>query len=79
LKFPLDQCPSLWLWLNYGGWRGLHHAIIEPWTGAPVNLAQAYEQKTSRCLKAGEEFSVEIRATVYHQPETWKEALGRLR
>jgi hypothetical protein len=79
LKFPLDQCPCLWLWLNYGGWRGLHHVILEPWTSVPVNLAQAYEQKTSRCLKPGEDFSVDISATVYHRPETWKEALGRLR
>jgi hypothetical protein len=79
LRFPLQQCPSLWLWLNYGGWRGLHHVIVEPWTSVPVNLAQAYEQKTSRCLKPGEEFSVEINATVYHKPETWRGALGRLR
>ncbi len=79
LKFPLDQCPSLWLWLNYGGWRGLHHVILEPWTSVPVNLAQAYEQKTSRCLKPGEEFSVQISATVYQKPDTWKDALGRLR
>jgi len=79
LRFPLDKCPCLWLWLNYGGWRGLHHVILEPWTSVPVNLAEAYEQKTSRSLKPGEEFSVEISATVYHKPETWKEALGRLR
>jgi hypothetical protein len=79
LRFPLDECPCLWLWLNYGGWRGLHHVILEPWTSVPVNLAQAYEQKTSRSLKLGEEFLVEISATVYQKPETWKEALGRLR
>jgi len=79
LRFPLQQCPCLWMWLNYGGWRGHHHVILEPWTSVPVNLAQAYEQKTSRCLKPSEVFSVDISATVYHRPETWKEALGRLR
>jgi hypothetical protein len=79
LRFPLDKCPCLWLWLNYGGWRGLHHVILEPWTSVPVNLAHAYGQKTSRCLPPGEEFSVEIRATAYQKPETWKEALERLR
>ncbi len=79
LTFPLEQCPCLWLWLNYGGWRGLHQVIVEPWTGFPVNLAQAYEQKTTRCLKPGEGFSVEVKATIYHRPETWKEALARLR
>lgn len=78
LRFPLDQCPSLWLWLNYGGWRGHHHVILEPWTSVPVNLAQAYEQKTSRSLKPGEEFFVEVSATVYRKPETWKDARKRL-
>jgi hypothetical protein len=78
LRFPLQQCPSLWLWLNYGGWRGLHHVILEPWTSVPVNLAQAYELKTSRSLKPGEEFTAEISATVYRKPETWRGALGRL-
>lgn len=79
LTFPLDKCPCLWLWLNYGGWRGLYHVILEPWTGLPINLAQAYEQKTSRSLKPGEEFTVRISATVYQRPETWEAALGRLR
>jgi hypothetical protein len=60
-------------------WRGLHHVIIEPWTSIPVNLAHAYEQKTSRSLQPGEEFAVEISATVYQRPETWKDALERLR
>jgi len=77
VTFPLEQCPCLWMWLNYGGWRGHHHVIIEPWTGFPVNLAEAYERRSSRCLKPGEEFSVEVKATVYHAPETWEQALAR--
>jgi len=78
LAFPLAQCPCLWLWLNYGGWRGHHHVILEPWTGWPVNLADAFERKATRSLQPGEEFSVEVKATVYRPPETWKEALARL-
>jgi hypothetical protein len=78
LKFPLDQCPYLWLWLNYGGWRGLHHVILEPWTSKPVNLAEAYEQRTSRSLAEGEEFCVEVSATLYQKPETYQDALARL-
>ena len=78
LTFPLDKCPCLWLWLNYGGWRGLYHVVVEPWTSIPVNLAQAHEQKTSRSLNPGEEFAVEVKATVYRKPETWKHALQRL-
>jgi Domain of unknown function (DUF5107) len=76
--FPLDQCPCLWLWLNYGGWRGHYHVIVEPWTGRPVNLAEAYDQNASRRLKPGEVFSVEIKVTAYSRPDTWNEALARL-
>lgn len=79
VTFPLDKCPVLWLWLNYGGWRGHYHVIVEPWTSMPNVLSGAYEKKTSRCLRPGEVFEVEIRATVYQRPETFKEALARLR
>jgi galactose mutarotase-like enzyme len=76
LKFPVNQCPYLWMWLVYGGWRGYHHVIIEPWTSYPVHLAEAVKQKTSRHLEPGQKFSVEVRATIYTSPETWQEALG---
>jgi len=78
LQFPLDVCHYLWLWLTYGGYRGHHHVIVEPWTSYPVNLAKAISQQTSRSLNPGETFSVEVRATVYSSPETWHEALKRV-
>lgn len=78
LSFPLEQCHCLWLWLNYGGWRGHYHVIIEPWTGNPISLANAYKQKTAQRLKSGEIFTVELKATTYHRPEDWKDALARL-
>jgi hypothetical protein len=78
LQFPLDVCPYLWLWLTYGGYRGHHHVIVEPWTSCPVNLKDAFKQQTSRALNPGEVFSVELRATIYTQPETWQEALKRV-
>jgi hypothetical protein len=62
------------LWLTYGGYRGHHHVIVEPWTSCPVNLKEAVKQHTNRRLKPGEMFSVELRATVYTRPETWQEA-----
>jgi galactose mutarotase-like enzyme len=77
LELPADICPYLWMWLVYGGWRGYHHVILEPWTSYPVNLAEAVRQKTNRRLEPGETFSVEVRAMVYTKPETWQEALGR--
>ena len=32
LKFPQQLCPCLWMRFVYGGWRGYHHIIVEPWT-----------------------------------------------
>jgi hypothetical protein len=78
LKFPLDLCPQLWLWLVYGGWRGYYHIILEPWTSLPVNLAEAVRNKTNRSLAPGEKFSVEVSATIYAKPSSWKHALERL-
>jgi galactose mutarotase-like enzyme len=77
--FPLETCPHLWLWLVYGGWRGYHHAVVEPWTGYPVNLEQAVEQGRHSQLAPGETFSVTVRCTTYSAPETHLEALARCR
>lgn len=78
-EFPRETCPHLWLWLVYGGWRGYHHAVVEPWTGYPVNLEQAFEQGRHSQLKPGETFSVTVRCTTYDAPETYTEALDRIR
>jgi galactose mutarotase-like enzyme len=78
LKFPLEQCPYLWMWLVYGGWRGYHHIIIEPWTSYPNKLSEAAQQKTHRTLPPGERFAVEVAATVYGSDEGYQGALRRL-
>jgi Domain of unknown function (DUF5107) len=78
LRFPADVCPQLWMWLAYGGWRGYHHVILEPWTSSPVSLAEAVRQRTHRCLEAGGKFSVEVQARIYTKAEGWKEALKGL-
>jgi galactose mutarotase-like enzyme len=69
LTFPLAECPYLWMWLVYGGWRGYHHIIIEPWTSYPNKLADAVRQNTHRTLAPGERFSVQVAATVYRRGE----------
>ena len=79
LKFPLDQCPYLWMWLVYGGWRGYHHVIVEPWTSYPNKLADAVQQNTHRTLAPGERFIVDLAATVYQRDEGYEGALERLR
>jgi len=78
LRFPLPLCPYLWMWLVYGGWRGYHHIIIEPWTGYPNKLTEAVQQKTHRSLAPGERFAVQVAATVYRSDEGYQGALKRL-
>lgn len=78
LQFPQETCPYLWMWLAYGGYRGHHHVIVEPWTSMPVHLAEAFARGTHRHLEAGETFSVEVRATIYSRPETCQQTVERL-
>jgi hypothetical protein len=78
MRFPVDLCPYLWLWLTYGGYRGHHHVIIEPWTSYPVTLAGAVAAGTSRILGPGDTFRVEVAVTPYSKPESWKDALSRI-
>ena len=78
LSFPVEQCPYLWLWLVYGGWRGYHHVIVEPWTSYPVHLADAVRGGTSRKLAPGERFTAEVRAAIYTKPDSFEQALRRV-
>jgi len=78
LKFPHAECPYLWMWLVYGGWRGYHHVILEPWTSYPNKLAEAVRHNTHRTLPPGERFSVEVAATVYRGEERYEGALRKL-
>jgi hypothetical protein len=78
LTFPVETCPYLWLWLVYGGWRGYHHVIVEPWTSYPVHLAEAARNGTSRKLASGEKFAAEVRATIYTRNESCEQALKRV-
>ena len=79
LRFPVEKCPYLWMWLVYGGWRGYHHVILEPWTSYPVHLAEAVKKQTHCHLEPGETFSAEVMATIYVRPETWQEAFERMK
>ncbi len=78
LRFPLERCPYLWMWLVYGGWRGHHHLILEPWTSYPNKLAEAVQQGTQRRLEPGGRFDVEVAATLYRGDEGYQGALRRL-
>jgi hypothetical protein len=77
LNFPVRECPYLWLWLVYGGWRGYHHVIVEPWTSYPVTLSDAVKQNTHRRLEPGQTFQVEVQATIYAPPQTFEDVLRK--
>ncbi len=64
-RFDREQCPYLWLWIVYGGWRGYHHVIVEPWTSCPVNLAEAVRQNTAVRLQPGRTFAAEVSLTLH--------------
>lgn len=65
------------LWLVYGGWRGYHHVIVEPWTSSPVHLTEALRGGTSRKFEPGAKFSAEVRAVICTKGESCEQALRR--
>lgn len=76
LSFPKEQCPYLWMWLVYGGWRGYRHVILEPWTSYPVHLAEAAKRQKQRVLKSDETFEVMVSATIYSPSSPLEKALN---
>lgn len=78
VRFPIELCPYLWLWLSYGGYRGHHHIIVEPWTSYPMTLAGAVAASTSRCLKPGETFRADIAVSPYLAPAGVEAALSQI-
>ena len=79
VKFPVDLCPFIWMSLGYGGWRGHWVLIIEPYTSYPVSLTEAFRHNTHRRIDPAEDFATDIFMSVYRKPETFVDALGRLR
>jgi len=65
LSFPKDVFRSIWLWLVYGGWRGLYCVAVEAWTGFPASLESAVRNGIYASLDAGKSLSCETRAIGY--------------
>jgi galactose mutarotase-like enzyme len=63
--FPKDVFKCIWLWLVYGGWRGLYCAAIEAWTGYPGRLDLAVKNGTNAALEAGASLNCETRLVGY--------------
>ena len=65
LAFDPEILRTVWLFGTYGGWRGLHTAILEPCTGYPYRLDQAIAQGTCAHLAAGQQIETEVVAVIY--------------
>jgi hypothetical protein len=65
LVFPRDVFTSVWLFMTFGGWRGLETVVLEPCTTVPKDLNEAISRGTARHLEAGESLTCSVRAVVF--------------
>ena len=65
MVFPKQVFNTIWLFLVYGGWRGLYTAVIEPSTGYPSRLDVASRLGTCPILKPGHSVEAEILGVAY--------------
>ncbi|HLQ23221.1 MAG TPA: DUF5107 domain-containing protein [Gemmatimonadales bacterium] len=65
LVFDPHLFKVIWLWQCYGGWRGYHHVILEPWTGYPTSLIEAAAAGRARVMNPGESLTTEVAAVLY--------------
>ncbi|MBM4133128.1 MAG: DUF5107 domain-containing protein [Nitrospira sp.] len=47
LFFPPEVFPFTWLFMSFGGWRGLYTVVLEPCTNMPKDLHEAF--RSGRC------------------------------
>jgi len=66
LVFPHEIFRCAWLWLVYGGWRGIYTAAVEAWTGYPAKLSDAVAGGKYSQLAAGHSLACESRLMVYN-------------
>jgi len=64
LAFDPAVFPTVWLFADYGGWRGHYFLLTEPSTSPPGSLADAVKRGSAATLAAGETLETDIVATV---------------
>jgi hypothetical protein len=64
MHYDRRHMPFVWLFLAYGGWRGLYTAVLEPCTNMPKDLAEAVRRGQSARLNPGKDFKTEVRVTL---------------
>ena len=63
-RFPREIFPILNLWAVYGGWRGIHHAALEPWSTRALSLEQATEMGEETTLLPHQEIRADVHLDV---------------
>ncbi len=64
LAWDTDVFPTLWLFADYGGWRGHYVLLTELATGPPGSLASAVADGTAAGLEPGASLETTVLATV---------------
>ena len=65
LCFDVERFPVVWLVLGYGGFRGFHQALLEPWTGYPTRLQDAVAAGNASVLGPGDRVTTTVTAVLY--------------
>lgn len=64
MEYDPVKFPYVWLFLTYGGWRGLYTAVLEPCTNMPKDLRTAVDLGQSTQLQPGEIFETKVSVTL---------------
>jgi hypothetical protein len=64
IRFPKNVMDNVWLFLAYGGWRGLYTAVIEPSTSYGTDLAEAIRQGHCSRLEGGGRLTATVDVSV---------------
>ncbi len=67
LAFDPSVFPTVWLFGDYGGWRGHYFLLTEPCTSPPGSLANAVDSGTAATIAAGETLETYLVATVLEE------------
>lgn len=72
LTFPKEIFSSVWLFMTFGGWRGLETVVLEPCTAVPKDLNEAIRLRQCSHLEPGERLECEVLATIFHDVTTFR-------
>jgi len=65
LAFPKDIFTSVWVFMTFGGWRGLNTLVLEPCTAVPKDLNEAIRLGQCSVVAPGAALDCDIRGIVF--------------